>query len=117
MNEFTTESLIFIQIIASCAGFFILIVGVACFCRLDYFKKPLVNKTLSVVIMAAGAVITIVSLYNVTPAQIILDPKVAVSMDYKCYIDGVEVDPDNIDFSHYKVTIDEEQEKIMCSPE
>ena len=39
----------------------------------------------------------------------------AVDDEYEVYVDGQEVDADNIDLDQYSIVVDKEKEKIFCS--
>ena len=39
----------------------------------------------------------------------------AVDDEYEVYVDGQEVDIDNIDLDQYSIVVDKEKEKIFCS--
>ena len=40
----------------------------------------------------------------------------AIKQDYTFYVDGQEVEPENVDPDHYNITYDDDNHKVMLSP-
>ena len=77
------------------------------------FKKDIFARTLiiCVVILIISLVLTVATEPNATEALY----QQALDKNYTVYVNGVEVDPDNIYVNQYKVHIDDEQHKIMLA--
>ena len=66
----------------------------------------------------ACIIVMIISLFGVIftePSAIEKEYQRALDNNYTVYVNGVEVDPDNIYVNQYKVHIDDEQHKVMLA--
>lgn len=77
------------------------------------FKKDIFGHMLGicVVVLLISLVLTLAAEPNATKEIY----QQALDKNYTVYVNGVEVDPDNIYVNQYKVHIDDEQHKVMLA--
>lgn len=78
---------------------------------------PIVLAILSIALLVRGALVEMNKTSSSKQEDLELQAEVQTAVDdeYKVYVDGQEVDINNIDLDQYSIVVDKEKEKIFCS--
>lgn len=102
-------------------GYIVIIIGVIIAILIAVFGSidaaPIVMAILSIALLVGGAPVEMnkTSSSKQEDSKLQVEIQDAVDDGYKVYVDGQEVDVDNIDFDQYSIVVDKEKEKIFCS--
>ena len=74
------------------------------------------HKSLGFGLLCAGLAVLLLTFLASGPINENQHWNYAVEQNYAFYVDGQEIEPENIDPDHYNITYDDENHKVMLSP-